>query len=649
MPLRPRSMRDPDLPPAGPALEGTGAWILYAFEVLSRRCLEMARRARPEVAGCRRLEKIVESCRGLWPNIAIRQIRRSVMTSARDELKRNCALGAKRNRRPLSLFRHQSDRRRMFSECNFSICRRAAPRSGAHDAAPWIDLWRDSYASSPSRVAAGLRQILAKFPRRRNSVLPLPAFLRACEAAKLPLTGPGLVALATMAFQEVKTAFREQLRPHAESDGIRTYCRRLPCCSPDNFDYPKFDEYTYPSADLQIRSRVRRSGRTRRLSVGPGGAASARRPASSWRYWSCPDKPALQRGSCQDHSRAAQFSFWFLRGRLHRAHRSPDFRCAAGAHLFRRTAAGESELAAACRRPRRKSMLMASPATSGCAGKRLGRIARLIRARLAHSTRLSPVPICPRRRILRVCVAERSSCNGAPGRSRLEEFPDGNFTGLSARSGPRGRTAAGGKGLAAPYLYSPDRTGACAAAGRRVGTKTPNRFIVDLGELSFLGNFSSLAGESRRAGSDARCCRIPTICPGRKTTAAELSSSGPKSSRAHENHRDRKPERRSGQDDDRGQSRLRTRRRGIAHSSHRSRSAGKRDQLLRAAGTGRRKSLRAAARQRRRSPTRFCPRGWSACLSSRPISISPAPRSKSRGMDNHLTRLADTARASACR
>src|SRR5204862_4077603 len=85
----------------------------------------------------------------------------------------------------------------------------------------------------------------------KSGVMPLPAFMQACEAANLSLTGPGLVALSVMAFQDVKAAFRKRLQPHAD---LSEYELTAEDCHVvrDNFDYPKFDDYTYPSADLQL-------------------------------------------------------------------------------------------------------------------------------------------------------------------------------------------------------------------------------------------------------------------------------------------------------------------------------------------------------------------------------------------------------------
>jgi hypothetical protein len=177
-----------------------------------------------------------------------------------------------------------------FRACEFKV---SAERIDdvAQEAAPWIDLWRDSYAFVASRVAAGLQQIFRK-AARDTETMPLPAFLRACEEARLPLNGHGLVALAVMAFQEVKTAFRERLRPHA---GQEEYELTLDDCHVvrQKFQYPKFDEYTYPSADLQIAAEsaeavVRGEYRWILAELHPPVAL-----LHHCMYWSCPDKGGL--------------------------------------------------------------------------------------------------------------------------------------------------------------------------------------------------------------------------------------------------------------------------------------------------------------------------------------------------------------------
>ena len=193
-----------------------------------------------------------------------------------------------------------------FRECHFTIGEKLIDEV-AIDAEPWIDFWRDSYAFVASRVAGALRKIL----EATGTAVPLPAFLRACEAAKLPLTGPGLVGLAAMAFQEVKAAFRDRLRPHAD---LEEYELSFDDCHVvrDNFQYPKFDEYTFPSADLQI-SAVSADA------VGRGEyqwvIGELHPPAALLHhgfYWSCPDKGTLNDAFAQTVFGKPSFHFGFF-------------------------------------------------------------------------------------------------------------------------------------------------------------------------------------------------------------------------------------------------------------------------------------------------------------------------------------------------
>jgi hypothetical protein len=179
-----------------------------------------------------------------------------------------------------------------FRQCHFEI-NEALVDEVAVQAEPWIDLWRDSYAFIASRVSAGLRGIMEK-AGAKSGVMPLPAFLQACEAAKLSLTGPGLVALAVMGFQEVKAAFRKRLQPHLD---LTEYELTPEDCHivRDNFDYPSFDEYTFPSADLQLSAAsidaIARGDYQWIL-------AELHPPIAMLHhcmFWSCPDKEALSR------------------------------------------------------------------------------------------------------------------------------------------------------------------------------------------------------------------------------------------------------------------------------------------------------------------------------------------------------------------
>lgn len=196
-----------------------------------------------------------------------------------------------------------------FRECHFSIGEEVL-NEVATEAAPWIDLWRDCYAFVASRVSAGLRNLLEKAPQE-NGAVALPAFLRHCEQLRMPLTGPAMVGLAHMAFQEVKTAFRELLadRPdaaewHLTSDDCH-FIRR-------NFQYPKFDEYTYPSADMQISATsVEGVARGEYQWI----LAELHPPVALLHhgfYWNCPDKAALDRAFASTTLGRPTFHFGFF-------------------------------------------------------------------------------------------------------------------------------------------------------------------------------------------------------------------------------------------------------------------------------------------------------------------------------------------------
>ncbi len=164
----------------------------------------------------------------------------------------------------------------------------------ATEAEPWIDFWRDTYAYVAARVTANLRALLRK-ASSKGGTIALPAFLRFCEAAKVPLTGPGLVGMAHVAFEEIKAAFREQLRPHAAR---AEYELSVEDCHlvRRNFDYPKFDEFTYPSADLQLAapSIEAINGGDYQWIIGELHPPVA--ILHHCMYWSCPDPAALKRG-----------------------------------------------------------------------------------------------------------------------------------------------------------------------------------------------------------------------------------------------------------------------------------------------------------------------------------------------------------------
>ncbi|HEY6005379.1 MAG TPA: hypothetical protein VIV57_21045 [Anaeromyxobacter sp.] len=126
----------------------------------------------------------------------------------------------------------------------------AEAREIAERAAPWFDLWRDTYAFAAHRVNAKLAQLHAALAPGGGPV-PLPSFLRAAEAAGLPLAGIGIPALAHLAWREVRAAFREELEGRREARAVELSAHDCAVVR-RRFQFPRFDALTYPSADLQL-------------------------------------------------------------------------------------------------------------------------------------------------------------------------------------------------------------------------------------------------------------------------------------------------------------------------------------------------------------------------------------------------------------
>jgi len=313
-----------------------------------------------------------------------------------------------------------------FRECHFEISE-ALIDEVAIQAEPWIDLWRDSYAFIASRVAAGLRSVMEK-AGAKNGAMPLPAFMQACEAAKLPLTGPGLVALAVMAFQEVKAAFRKRLQPHVDLPEYELTAKDCHVVR-DNFDYPKFDEYTFPSADLQLAATstdaiVRGDYRWILAELHPPIAM-----LHHCMFWSCPDKAALGRALTRTAFGRPNFHFGFF---------AADFTAHTTVRLFDAMPELSNFVAPQRANPKWRKI---SPAdaevyvdeTTGdvCARKidnqeHLGSFARAWVIPLGfHPFQFGIAPHTPRLRCGKVIVQRESSTISA------SDLPPGNYTGVS--------------------------------------------------------------------------------------------------------------------------------------------------------------------------------------------------------------------------
>ena len=177
-----------------------------------------------------------------------------------------------------------------FRECHISVGEDLLAEV-TRDASPWIDLWRDNYAFVASRISAGLRSLLEQMPLK-NGAAPLPAFMKHCAESKMSLIGPGLVTLGHLAFREVKEAFCVMMQGRENKPEVQLAASDCQFVR-QNFTFPKFDEYTYPSADLQLSASsieaVERGNYEWIL--------AELHPAVALIHhgflWSCPDKEAL--------------------------------------------------------------------------------------------------------------------------------------------------------------------------------------------------------------------------------------------------------------------------------------------------------------------------------------------------------------------
>jgi hypothetical protein len=112
---------------------------------------------------------------------------------------------------------------------------------------------------------------------RHHGALLLPAFLRHSANMKMPLTGPGMVVLAHIAFQEVKAAFRARFATRADAEEWELTAEDCNLVR-ETFEFERFDAYTFPSADLQLSAA---SPRRSAVATTNGSSASyIRRPRS---------------------------------------------------------------------------------------------------------------------------------------------------------------------------------------------------------------------------------------------------------------------------------------------------------------------------------------------------------------------------------
>ena len=288
----------------------------------------------------------------------------------------------------------------------------------------------------------------------------------------------------------------------------------------NNFTYQKFDEFTFPSADLQLAAQSLDAisrGEYRWI-------VSELHPAAATlhhcMYWSCPDHAALSRALQLSTERQTIFHFGFF---------AADFTAHTTVRIF--DALPQQAIFASPQRgnPRWHSVSPAQAevfiAEDGDVALRAsGRISRFFCPQLDHSAWVSSIPIRAGAAAHRGSVAGRVIVQRRSWTVSGEEMGGGNFSGLSRRSGSRAiERLRAAKDWPRFRLYSPDRTGIAAQRRRKADDKDTKPGVHRSRELSFPGNFHRWLSKSGELKS-LKCYPRPTIFGGAKPMAAALSS-----------------------------------------------------------------------------------------------------------------------------
>jgi hypothetical protein len=225
----------------------------------------------------------------------------------------------------------------------------------------------------------------------------------------------------------VKAAFREQMKPHAAkpeyeltADDCRIVRRK--------FQYSAFDEYTYPSADLQIDAESIEAVASKNYRWILAELHPAAALLQHCMYWACPEKPALNAAIARTACNKPNFYFGFF---------AADFTAHTTVHLF--DALPDLTNFVASQRPHPGWRAIAPTETEVYADEtgdvalrridnheHLGSFARAWVIALGfHPFQFGLAPHMPRLRCGKIIVQRRAWV------VTPEEFAKGNFTGVS--------------------------------------------------------------------------------------------------------------------------------------------------------------------------------------------------------------------------
>lgn len=167
----------------------------------------------------------------------------------------------------------------------------AAADELVRDAAPWIDLWFDTYALAASHAYARLAEIHATAPRRGGH-LRLPAFLRHCELGGVPYGRTGPATLVDRAFQQVKEAFRAATQHRADASEWELTADECRCVR-TRYEVPRFESFAWPNADVQLAAASREAAARGEYQWVLAELHGSFALLQHLFYWSCPDPGAF--------------------------------------------------------------------------------------------------------------------------------------------------------------------------------------------------------------------------------------------------------------------------------------------------------------------------------------------------------------------
>ncbi|MEO8700895.1 MAG: lantibiotic dehydratase [Kofleriaceae bacterium] len=169
-------------------------------------------------------------------------------------------------------------------ECHFTLGGDVAAQF-VGDAAPWLDLFRDTAAHAWRHVSRRLTELLASSP-----TTSLPGFLGHAERAGVPLAADGVARLANEAFREVQAVFERHFEARADAGELELTAEDYQLVR-RHFAPPPAS--LWPCVDLQIAAASTAAVAAGDYQIVVGEVNSFCPVAAHVFFWGCPDRAAF--------------------------------------------------------------------------------------------------------------------------------------------------------------------------------------------------------------------------------------------------------------------------------------------------------------------------------------------------------------------